>query len=137
MDRSKEQRESILRAARAAREYEFAIDGRTFKLLMPSSHEGKIAFLRGGGSAEPAVWVNVQRIILTNALVGWSGVTEADLLRNGSDKPVPFHEDLVPVLFDAQGKWYEALWDDLSPRYNKRDDDLDAEKKSSETSSIA
>lgn len=129
MDKGKEQRDSILRAARAAREYEHAIEGRTFHLLMPSRHEARIAFLRGGGSEEPAVWANVQRLILTTALVGWSGVTENDLLANGSDKAVAFHVDLVPVLFDAKDVWYQELWDDLKPRYDKRDEEIDEAKK--------
>lgn len=137
MDTGRAARESLLRAAKAAREYEHVIEGRTFKMLMPTRHEARLTHHKngGGGEGDATVWIKTQRDLLLGAIVGWSGVTQKDLLNDGSDNAVEFHADLVPLLLDARDLWFHELWFDLKGRYDKRDENIDEAKKNLETTS--
>jgi len=124
------QKEVILQAAKAARTYAQEIEGRSFTLQMPSQHDMRVNYLRAGADADdPALVYLVLRESLEKSLVGWSGITVDDLLKNGDKSSADFNVELVPVLLDAQDDWREALDKELTKRLAERNGSIEAAQK--------
>lgn len=84
---------------------------RTVTLRKPTRLEAKLAAVRCGvGSGGVAATLRMERDLLAGAVVGWQGVTLADVLTDGSaTEPLAYHAEAVPLLLDAQPDWEEAL----------------------------
>ncbi len=124
----------IQRRAAAAREFEHAVGERKFRLRLPSSHEIQVEVLRAGGGQPGKEYVALavmQRAVLEGAVIGWSGVTTADMLPG---EPVEFETVdyvpvLVPLLLDAQPELASALTEALVARASERNAKIEAARK--------
>jgi len=97
----------IQRRAAAAREFEHAVGERRFRLRIPTAHEAQVEMLRAGGgnpSSEMVALAVMHRALVERAVIGWSGVTTADLLpeESAATETVEYAPVLVPLLLDAQ-----------------------------------
>jgi hypothetical protein len=98
--------ERLIAAARAAREFTHALSGgAVLTLRVPTAHELELllAEARPQG-ADAAGAVRAWRRVLEQAIVGWQGVVEADLVPTAAVEPAPavaFNAALVPLLLDA------------------------------------
>lgn len=104
----------VARRANAARELSHAIDGRSFRLRLPTQEQVRILVLQHGtpgtaSDAELAEWLRFGRELLEAALVGWDGVTLADILEGADADPVEWDAAGVPLLLDAQPDWSTEL----------------------------
>lgn len=128
-------REAILRAAEAARTWSHQTAGRTFTLRAPSQHDVRMTYMRLGDKDgnDPAIMADLTRVLLERAVVGWSGVTENDMIANGSDDPVDYHATLVPVMLDAQDEWGKELHKQVQARMTSRNESIESAKKNSST----
>lgn len=101
---------------------------RTINLLEPTDHEVRIVSLRCGLGAgkDTAAPVLFERALVAMAIVGWSGVTGADLAANHPEQaakaggPVEFEPLGVDLLLDAQREWAQKLWSELVDRLDRR-----------------
>lgn len=132
--------ERVLRA----REFRHPVaNGRvTATLRVPTPHEAEVAAVSFAGTRQG--FVQAQRLVLEQALVGWSGVTTADLLPPGAREgvsleelqaAVPYHAALVPVLLDAEPKWAREWWAKLLERIEARNKARDTAAKNSASAS--
>ena len=121
--------EEIRRRALAARECEHAVDGKTFRLRLPTPTDVQIEMLRAGDDrAAPLV---MQRAVLERAVIGWFGVTVNDLIAGeGVDNDAAdFAPMLVPLLFDSRPDICQELAAFLIGRASERNARLEAARK--------
>lgn len=124
----------LQRRAAAAREFEHAIGERRFRLRIPTSHEVQVEVLRAGGgnpAAEQVALAIMQRAIIERAIVGWSGVTTADILpeESAAVETVEHAPVLVALLLDAQPAIAAELTDVLVKRAAERNARIEAARK--------
>ena len=110
----------LMRRANAQRESVFdAGGGRSITLRLPTEHQMRVAVLRAGRT-DAAAWAVMQRALLEQGIVAWSGVTLADLLTNGGDEAVDWDAAAVPLLLDGRPDIATALAADLTRRMAER-----------------
>lgn len=124
----------IQRRAAAAREFEHAIGERRFRLRIPTAHEVQVEMLRAGGDdpgRQMVALAVMQRAIMERAIVGWSGVTSADLLpdETGATDSVEHAPVLVALLLDAQPAVADELTNVLIQRVAERNARIEAARK--------
>ena len=82
---------------RRAREFTREIDGWTLKLRRPTDAEAGAIL---GQDSAPVLKV------ATDFVIGWEGVTEADLINSGASDPAPFDKDTwAEVIVDRPNMW--------------------------------
>jgi hypothetical protein len=124
----------IQRRAAAAREFEHVVGSRTFRVRIPTTHEVQVELLRAGAGQrghEHAALAIMGRAVLERGIVGWSGVTTADLLP-GEDVDVQVAEyapALVALLLDAQPELERKLTDALTEKTSARNAQIEAARK--------
>lgn len=108
----------LKRKVQAARRFAVEIDGRSFTLQRPSRFDMQMAAAQAGmAHGDPGARLHWERLVLLGAIVGWQGVTVADL---GLPEAGPLdHDDgAVLLLLDAQPEWgdqlAQALWERLA-----------------------
>jgi hypothetical protein len=106
---------------------------RSVTLRVPTEHQVKLAGLRCGiaGREDPAALALLERALLQGAIVGWSNLLQCDLVPSASAEPMPWAEDLVPVLLDAQPDWWREPTEGLFERLAQRNAQRDAAAKNS------
>jgi hypothetical protein len=130
----------IKRLALAAREFTVTVGPaaapRVLSLRVPTQHEVTMAARRGGldGVTEDrAAHVVLERVLLAIALVGWQGVTVADVLPDAAPDAgaalLPWEEGATDLLLDAQPEWARLAGTDLLARMAKRKQVRDTAKK--------
>lgn len=117
----------IKRKALAKREYTAKVGPedaqRTIQMRLPTEHEITLASLRSGiaGMADAAAVAVLQRALVVQSVVGWSGVLCSDLLPGvEGDHELPFETGAVSELLDAQHEWGQVLADELYTRLAER-----------------
>jgi hypothetical protein len=108
----------IRRRAEAARLFQRTVGGCSFELRRPTKLQTSVAFAeaRAASTGAPAAaHVRFQRLVLLQALVGWSGVLVRHVLpgHEGGDEPFAFEPGAVEVLLDAQPEWESGLLSEL------------------------
>lgn len=128
--------EQLRRAALASREF-FApavpgFDGVTATLRVPTRFEVQIALKRCGGDDDAARLITLERMVLSAAIVGWTGARITDILPDHpNDDPLVFEPGAVPLLLDAQPDLAQAWGLALFERMRETRDRVgDAEKNS-------
>lgn len=109
--------------ARAARQTTITLGPsdapRTFTLLAPTDHQVQVAALRAGMSfastpaQNSAADVISRRAMLCDAIIGWTGVTCADLagaLKHGGAEPFEWQGGASELLLDNRPEWADQLW---------------------------
>lgn len=106
---------------------------RTIHLRAPTQHELRLASLRAGVGtmADAAAMAVLERALVVLAVVGWAGVTCADLAPVLESDPsatdaAPFEPGATELLLDAQPEWGEQLWrvllEHITERSQRRDE---------------
>lgn len=122
-------------AARKAREFEHVVDGteRRYTVRRPTVAEAiEVAARRNidtklGGGAGAWLWLRYQ---LEEAIVGWTGVRERDLVPGGTGgtAPLEWSPRAVRLLLDAMPPAeFEALARALQQRTEERNDAIEAD----------
>jgi hypothetical protein len=137
--------EDIARRQRAAREFTHPVGGAQFTLRILTAHERRCELMRlvelpppsADGAPAPRELTGAQLELLTRrvterSIVGWDGVTVAHLLPADPAAPadaVPWSEQAVPLLLDAQPDWERALRAAIAQRSVPRADAEEADAK--------
>jgi|GEM_PF-2656744 len=118
-------------AVESSRRFTHTVDGRTFTLRMPTSHEVKMAYARArtGTNDHLAAFFQSQREIAERAVTGWTEVIETDLVPEGASAPLAFDASLVPLLFDVHAEWQMAISDAIDKRIAEREKTQEAAAK--------
>ncbi len=107
----------IRRRAEAARLFQRTVGGCSFELRRPTKLQTSVAFAeaRAASTGAPgAAHVRFQRLVLLQALVGWSGVLVRHVLAgHAGDEPFAFEPGATEVLLDAQPEWESELLSEL------------------------
>ncbi len=118
--------EDIKRFALAARQFSVEVEpGVHVTLRAPTRHELQMASARseatGGSVVSLVAW---RRDLSVRAVVVWSGVRVGHVLPDHADanpdEPLPFDQELVAELLDAQPEWEALLADALFKRLGER-----------------
>lgn len=99
-------------AARKALEFTHEIGECTFTLLTPTRTQVRECLHRHGLQArdgDALLLALLQRHLLQQHLVGWTGVRHLHVLPDAGTAPLPWQPDAVPLLLDAQPDWADAL----------------------------
>ena len=103
---------------RKAREIKAEIDGHTFFARRPTDAEASQLFQDGLHGNR----VHVSRVFV----VGWEGVTEADVVPSGGSSPVPFDKAVWREWCDDSPDFWEPIYTAVMEAYelhcNKRKD---------------
>jgi hypothetical protein len=124
----------IQRRAAAAREFEHPVGERSFRLRIPTQHEVQVEVLRAGGGdlgKEHVALALMQRAVLERAIIGWQGVTTADLLPGEQleYETADFASMLVPLLLDAMPDVARELTEALIAMAAERNAKIEAARK--------
>lgn len=123
----------IARRAEAAREFSHVVDGRSYKLRLPTRVQMQMLVLdHVPTTAEKGeYWDRLRRPALELALFGWDGVRLGDLLPDGGDEAQAFDRVLVPVLFESHPNVEDELGLELIKRMAERTARREADEKNS------
>lgn len=130
--------DDIRRHALAAREFQRVIEHATFTLRLSTRFEVTVAARRSGArlagvggepeQADPAHLLILERLLLEQAVVRWSGLRLRDVLPEhdtSADDDLPHSAAAVPLLLDAQPDWARelgiALFDRMAQRREAQD----------------
>ncbi len=112
--------DQLRRAALASREFPVTGPGTISAILRrPSRYEVQLALQRSGGDDDAARLITLERLVLTNAVVAWSGVRLLDILPDHPDptEQLPYEPGAVALYLDAQPDvaqaWGLALFEQM------------------------
>lgn len=115
----------LIAAAAKAREFAHTLAaGKTVVVRVPTSHELEVSSAARPDGAEGALVFFRQ--VLERCIVGWDGITEADLIGDAGAEadtdsaPVAYSPALVPLLLDAWPAAAADLRDALIERLDAR-----------------
>jgi len=116
---------------------QIVIGTRLFALRMPTDHEYKMGYMRArtGANDHLAAFTQSQREMAVQAVTGWTELRESDLVAGGSDAPLAFAAELVPLIFDEHPDWQAAVCDELNRRLAERESRQEAAAKNSVSAS--
>jgi hypothetical protein len=115
--------QDLKRLALAAREFSMAAGSVQFTLRIPTQHEVTIASRRSGIHAlqdDAAAHVVLQRALLLLAVVGWSGLTVADVLPGQPPEPLEWSAGAIELVLDTHPEWEAKLASALIERMAAR-----------------
>lgn len=119
----------LKRLATAAREFDVTVGPtaapRRITLRTPTEYELTLAARRAGmhqATDDVAASLMLERTLLCDCVVAWSGVVIGDVLPTSDQAAQPLcHEaGAVPLLLDEQPAWAQALWLALVERLAQR-----------------
>jgi hypothetical protein len=127
--------DDIRRQALAAREFQKVIEHVTFTLRLPTRYEVTLAARRsaargatldGSTDNDPAHLLILERLLLEQAVVRWSGLRLRNVLPDeATDEDITHSSGAVPLLLDAQPDWARelgvALFDRMAQRRERQD----------------
>lgn len=115
----------IRRHAEAARLFQCSVGGCSFQLRLPTKLQTSVAYAEARAASPAggmgAATVRFQRLVLLQALVGWSGVLVRHVLpgHEGAE-PFAFEPGAAEVLLDAQPAWESELLAELLAEVDRR-----------------
>lgn len=112
----------------AARDFTVSHGGIELKVRLPTETAMRAAVARLPESGHERL-AELQRSLMMQCVVGWSGLTPGSLLPDAGDDPLPFSPDLLDDVFDRWPKLYDDAYLALMERYNARIERLEAERK--------
>ncbi len=119
--------EELVNLSKRSREFKHQCEARIYTLRTPTDHEMRVYYLRH--AADGANAMLVQREAVEGAIVGWSGVTMRDLMRDQPPAEVPFDRRLIPALLDANDNDFSELSKAVFAAYDKRRSEVEADAK--------
>lgn len=122
-------------AIEAARQFTVPLGAATFTLRLPSEHDCRVRLERHRDAAGVPLFTEAARALLDTALVGWSGVTEADLFEGAAATPLPFSVEARALLLDHRLDWADELTIALSAKRQQRAEQREAARKNSPSGS--
>lgn len=125
-------------AALKAREFAHAIGERSYTLRVPTRREVRECvhargLMRGGSDA--MMLPLLRHYLLLQAIVGWTGVRENDVVPGADPAPLPCTPRAVALLLDAQPDEAEALGAVLMDRADQREAAAEVDAKNSSPAS--
>lgn len=131
----------IERRAEAALRVEVPVDGgRSFTLRLPTRHDKHKAM----AAVAPDIFaaetareltaeekIDIARVLLERAVVGWQGVKLGDLLPDeaSGEEPLPWSRAAVPLLLAMHEDWADALQAAFGEAMRRRSAPLEVDEK--------
>ena len=104
----------LIAKLRKAREFDVVIGRMTFTCRRPNDDDA-VKWFNGGADLSDLTLRNV---------IGWSGVTEDDVIGNGSSDPVPFHIDLWKEWVADRSDFWQPIAEKLIDAYRAHDEKI-------------
>lgn len=126
--------DELRRQALAARCFTVPIaEGVAIQLRTPTKHESSVVYTRVAvvdGALDRAATLRWQRVIVAQAVTGWSGVLLRHLLADHAGaEALEFNAGVVELLLDNQPGWEETLTNALLDEMRKRKEAQDTAAK--------
>lgn len=119
----------------AARQIEAVLGGGTYRLRMPTDHAWRVALEAHRDADGRVIESRAFRAILNTALVGWEGVTTADLLPEAEPAPLPYSDEARALLLDNRQDIADALTVHIGMKLRERREAREAARKNSSPAS--
>ena len=120
----------------AARTFDVTEGGVTLRVRLPTETMMRacVASLHGKSGGVPVA--ELQPLVMSRAVIGWSGVRPCDLKPGAPETPLEFDAVLLEDVFDRWPDLYDRAYTELMQRYGERLQRLESERKNLPTMSV-